>query len=144
MRMQSILRIRNALALVALGAVLVTANPPAFAQEAFETADQAVTALVNAVRSDNPEQAIVKVLGPDVREIASSGDEVDGSSGAQPIQLVRRRTFSGERVRRQSHTAHRHGCLIIQMSPQIPEKFYEIHAVDRVGLIFYAQNDPSV
>lgn len=44
-------------------------------QAAFATADEAVSGLVEAVRSGD-EQAIVKILGPSGRDVASSGDPV--------------------------------------------------------------------
>lgn len=57
--------------------ILAAAGSPAWAQEAFSTADEAAKALVDAVRSDDPQDAIVKVLGAEGRDVASSGDEVD-------------------------------------------------------------------
>jgi hypothetical protein len=76
MRRDFMFKLRKAIAPLAL-ALATTAGSPAFAQEAFATPDEAVTALVAAVRSENPSDAIVKVLGPDGRDIASSGDDVD-------------------------------------------------------------------
>ena len=43
----------------------------------FASPNEAVAALVDAVRSANPAEAIVKVLGKDGEDIASSGDPVD-------------------------------------------------------------------
>jgi hypothetical protein len=43
----------------------------------FDSPDAAVSALIEAVRSENPSEAMVKVLGEDGAEIASSGDPVD-------------------------------------------------------------------
>jgi hypothetical protein len=43
----------------------------------FASPDAAVTALIEAVRSDDPTEAMVRVLGKDGAEIASSGDPVD-------------------------------------------------------------------
>jgi hypothetical protein len=48
---------------------------PAPAQEQFKSAEDAVDALVNAARAGDP-SAILEVLGPDGRDIISSGDEV--------------------------------------------------------------------
>jgi hypothetical protein len=76
MRRLFIITVRNALAPIAL--ILAAAfGSPASAQVAFATPDEAVTALVNAVRSEDPGEAIVKLLGPDGRDVASSGDEID-------------------------------------------------------------------
>ena len=76
MRRLFIITVRNAIAPLAL--ILAAAvGSPASAQDAFATPDEAVTALVNAVRSDDPGEAIVKLLGPDGRDVASSGDEID-------------------------------------------------------------------
>jgi Protein of unknown function (DUF2950) len=47
----------------------------AFAQERYRTADEAVAALVDAVRSDAPQQ-MMRVLGPGSDEILLSGDPV--------------------------------------------------------------------
>jgi hypothetical protein len=76
MRRLFIITIRNALAPIALMLAAAVASP-ASAQDAFATPDEAVTALVNAVRSEDPGEAIVKILGPDGRDVASSGDEID-------------------------------------------------------------------
>lgn len=75
MRRLFIITIRNALAPVALMLAAAFASP-AWAQDAFATPDEAVTALVNAVRSEDPGEAIVKLLGPEGRDVASSGDEI--------------------------------------------------------------------
>ena len=48
---------------------------PAFAQQQFKSADDAVDALVTAARAGDP-NAILEVLGPDGRDIVSSGDKV--------------------------------------------------------------------
>lgn len=47
----------------------------ALAQETFDTPDAAVEALVGAAKSEDTD-AILKVLGPDGKDIVSSGDEV--------------------------------------------------------------------
>ncbi len=76
MRRLFIITVRNAIAPIAL--ILAAAvGSPASAQDAFATPEEAVTALVNAVRSDDPGEAIAKLLGPDGRDVASSGDEID-------------------------------------------------------------------
>jgi len=46
-------------------------------QPYFGSPDQAVSALIDALRSDDAAEAIGKVLGPDGEEIADSGDPVD-------------------------------------------------------------------
>lgn len=45
-------------------------------QASYASAEEAVTALIEAVRSDDPVEAIVEVLGPDGEDIASTGDPV--------------------------------------------------------------------
>jgi hypothetical protein len=57
---------------------LAVAVGPALAQEAanFKSPDDAVTAFVDAIRSDNPGEALVSVLGAEGQDIASSGDDV--------------------------------------------------------------------
>jgi len=47
----------------------------AVAQRSFATPEAAVTALVDAIRSDN-QKAILDILGPDARSVVSSGDPV--------------------------------------------------------------------
>lgn len=47
---------------------------------AFDTADAAVAALIGAARSDDPQQAIVEVLGDSGVEILDSGDPVADSA----------------------------------------------------------------
>ena len=75
MRRLFLTTIRNAIAPIAL--VLTTAaGTPASAQDTFATPDEAVSALVSAVRSEDPGEAIVKLFGPDGRDVASSGDEI--------------------------------------------------------------------
>jgi Protein of unknown function (DUF2950) len=63
------------LGLFILGATLVAGSIPASAQERFDSADGAVTALIDAAKSDSKD-AVLGVLGPDGRKIVSSGDEV--------------------------------------------------------------------
>ncbi|MGE5265813.1 MAG: DUF2950 domain-containing protein [Deltaproteobacteria bacterium] len=57
---------------------LAIAAVPVRAQEAatFKSPDDAVTAFVDAIRSDDPGEALVSVLGTEGRDIASSGDDV--------------------------------------------------------------------
>jgi hypothetical protein len=57
----------------------VAAVSAASAQKSFKNAEEAVDALVSAVRSDD-QKAIVTVLGPDGADIASSGDEVEDAA----------------------------------------------------------------
>lgn len=58
--------------------LLAIAAVPVSAQDAatFKTPDDAVTAFVDAIRSDDPGEALVSVLGAEGRDIAISGDEV--------------------------------------------------------------------
>jgi DUF2950 family protein len=60
---------------VLLCAVLLFWNASAFAQEQFDTPDDAVNALVGAAKSGDA-KAIIAVLGPDGEAIVSSGDPV--------------------------------------------------------------------
>ncbi|MCU0954507.1 MAG: DUF2950 domain-containing protein [Hyphomicrobium sp.] len=58
--------------------LIMVAVAPARAQEAatYKSPDDAVTAFVDALRADNPGDALVSVLGVDGQDIASSGDDV--------------------------------------------------------------------
>jgi hypothetical protein len=70
---------RRLAAIVAGLAVALLAGSTAYAEEeqiTYASAEEAVAGLVAAVRSDEPVEAIVKVLGPDGEEIAASGDAV--------------------------------------------------------------------
>jgi hypothetical protein len=58
-----------------LGATIFGWCASAFAQEQFKSPDDAVNTLVSAVKAED-ESAILAVLGPDGRDITSSGDEV--------------------------------------------------------------------
>jgi hypothetical protein len=58
-----------------LCAALLVWCAPAFAQEQFKSPDDAVSALVSAAKAED-ESAILSVLGPEGRDIVSSGDEV--------------------------------------------------------------------
>lgn len=60
---------------LAAATVLCTTATIALAQQAFKTPDDAASALVSAAKAGDP-KAIVTVLGPGGKEIASSGDEV--------------------------------------------------------------------
>ena len=60
---------------VALFAGMLGWSTQALAQETFDTADAAVEALVGAAKSDDV-NAILKVLGPQGKDIVSSGDEI--------------------------------------------------------------------
>lgn len=72
---QFLLDFRRNIAPLALIAITAAVSP-VLAQEKFATPDEAVTALLSAVRSENPSDAIVQVLGPDGRDVASSGDDI--------------------------------------------------------------------
>lgn len=63
------------LGLLILGAALVVCFAPAYAQERFKTTDDAVTALVDAAKSQDKKQ-LLTVLGPKGQQIVSSGDPV--------------------------------------------------------------------
>jgi len=54
----------------------------ASAQQSFKTAEEAVTALVNAAKNSD-RKGILTVLGPDGAGIASSGDEVEDAAARQ-------------------------------------------------------------
>src|SRR5262249_30977413 len=56
----------------------------AFAQERFNTPDDAITALVAAAKASDA-AALMRVLGPDSREIVSSGDPVADASARQRV-----------------------------------------------------------
>jgi hypothetical protein len=56
-------------------ALMLGLSAPAVAQEAFDTPDEAVEALVGAAKSEDMD-ALLEILGPDGDDIASSGDEV--------------------------------------------------------------------
>src|SRR6478736_1067337 len=62
------------LGLLILGAALVVVAP-AYAQERFKTTDDAVTALVDAAKSQDKKQ-LLTMLGPKGQQIVSSGDPV--------------------------------------------------------------------
>src|SRR5262249_48944079 len=63
------------LAALAAATAFLTVATGALAQEGYRTADEAVAALVDAVRSDAPQQ-MMRVLGPGSDEILLSGDPV--------------------------------------------------------------------
>jgi hypothetical protein len=60
-------------------ALAMSAAPSSHAEgpATFDSPDAAVSALVDAIRSDDPVAGIVQVLGEDGADIASSGDPVD-------------------------------------------------------------------
>ena len=62
-----------------LFAALLLWNASAFAQEQFDTPDDAVNALVGAAKSGDA-KAIIAVLGPDGEAVVSSGDPVADSN----------------------------------------------------------------
>ena len=57
------------------GAALLLVSIPAFAQETFDTPEEAVTALVVAAK-DGDKTELLEILGPGSEEIVSSGDDV--------------------------------------------------------------------
>ena len=65
-----------------IAAFLCTAGSVANAQQAFETPDEAASALVSAAKTGD-RKAIVTVLGPDGEDIVSSGDEVADAATRQ-------------------------------------------------------------
>ena len=67
------------LAAFAVTTVFLTIATGAFAQERYRTPDEAVAALVEAVRSDALQQ-MMRVLGPGSDEIVLSGDPVDDAA----------------------------------------------------------------
>jgi hypothetical protein len=70
----SVSAVRKSSWLILWAAVLVWCAP-AFAQEQFKSPEDAVDALVSAAKAED-QSAILSVLGPDGRDIVSSGDEV--------------------------------------------------------------------
>src|SRR5499427_5407967 len=64
------------LAALAVTTVFLTVATGALAQGRYRTPDEAVAALVDAVRTDAPQQ-LMRVLGPGSDEIVLSGDPVD-------------------------------------------------------------------
>lgn len=74
------LRIVRPAAAIAIGLTIATsAGSVAHAKEeqtSYASVDEAVAGLAEAVRSNDPVQAIVKVLGPDGEDVATSGDPV--------------------------------------------------------------------
>jgi hypothetical protein len=67
--------------------IAISAGPNAYAegeQTSYASAEEAVAGLVEAVRSEEPVQAVVRVLGPDGEDIATSGDPV-----ADEARLIR-------------------------------------------------------
>jgi hypothetical protein len=73
-------RIVRPTAAIAIGLTLaMSAVSPGHAEDeqtSYASAEEAVTALVEAARSNDPAQAIVSVLGPDGEDIVTSGDPV--------------------------------------------------------------------
>jgi hypothetical protein len=65
----------RALVLLTTAAFLCTAASATLAQQAFKTPEEAASALVGAAKGDDV-KALVTVLGPDGKDIISSGDEV--------------------------------------------------------------------
>jgi hypothetical protein len=61
--------------LILASALLSLSNAEAFAAQSFDTPEQAVTALVSALRSGAPER-LLKVLGPEGEKLVHSGDPV--------------------------------------------------------------------
>lgn len=74
----------SACAVVATAIIFSVASSPSFAagsqQKTFATPDEAVKALVAAVREDN-EKELMLILGPGSKELISSGDEVADRTG---------------------------------------------------------------
>ena len=67
-------RMRSLQAVVLVAGIMVGPSA-AFAQQKFQSPDEAVAALVAAARADNARD-LMKILGPDGRDILFSGDEV--------------------------------------------------------------------
>src|SRR5262245_23019268 len=67
------------LATLAVTTVFLTVATGVFAQERYRNPDEAVTALVDAVRTDSLQQ-MMRVLGPGSDEIVRSGDPVDDAA----------------------------------------------------------------
>jgi hypothetical protein len=78
-----------AFAAVLMGCVCLPSMAQQAGQQTFSSAEEASSALVAAVQSDD-EKALLSVLGPDAREIISSGDEAeDAHSRADFVQRFR-------------------------------------------------------
>src|SRR5262249_37648764 len=67
------------LAALAVTTVFLTVATGVLAQERYRTPDEAVAALVEAMRTDAPEQ-VMRVLGPGSNEIVLSGDPVNDAA----------------------------------------------------------------
>ena len=67
-------------AALAVTTVFLTIATGALAQERYRTPEEAVAALVDAMRSDAPQQMMMRVLGPGSDEIVLSGDPVDDAA----------------------------------------------------------------
>src|SRR5215467_10010341 len=68
-----------ALAALAVTMVFLTVATGALAQGRYRSPDEAVAALVKALRTDTPQQ-VIRVLGPGSDEIVLSGDPVDDAA----------------------------------------------------------------
>ena len=62
---------------VALSTFFFGTQATADEQLAFATPAEAVQALIDALRSESPAAAVIKILGPDADDIVDSGDPVD-------------------------------------------------------------------
>jgi hypothetical protein len=78
-RAPCVFRLAAFLAAFAATAAFLTASTGAFAQERYRTPDEAVAALVDAVRFDELQQ-LTRVLGPGSDEIVRSGDLIDDAA----------------------------------------------------------------
>jgi Protein of unknown function (DUF2950) len=67
-------------AALAVTTAFLTIATGALAQERYRTPEEAVAALVDAMRSDAPQQMMMRVLGPGSDEIVLSGDPVDDAA----------------------------------------------------------------
>src|SRR5262245_33354718 len=66
--------------LVAILATTTRASGQKAAQETFPTAEDAVVAMIDALKADD-KQKLLSIFGPEVREIASSGNEAADRMG---------------------------------------------------------------
>ena len=80
-------------------------------QKTFPSPEDASNALVTAVQN-NDEKAMLEILGPDGKQIVSSGDETeDAHSRANFVQRYRGDAPSGERTGWNDHLIYRRGEL---------------------------------
>ena len=114
-----------ALAVLVVGCFLTPSLAQQPGQKTFSSPEDASSALVAATQS-NDEKAMLDILGPDGKQIVSSGDDAeDAQSRANFVEKYGRNAPSGERTGRNygsvyrseklahSHTAHGKRRLVV-------------------------------